>query len=92
MLLFFESLPEISVNTELSFSSAMVFVWFFKRFVIGLLFFAERFAFLDTLDSLEIDLCFVYLSYILRVCFVFVLFLQRYKILVALSRGFMGIF
>ena len=38
MLLFFESLPEISVNTELSFSSAMVFVWFFKRFVFGLFF------------------------------------------------------
>ena len=34
MLLFFESLPEISVNTELSFSFAMVFVWYFKRFVI----------------------------------------------------------
>ena len=35
MLLFFESLPEISVNTELSFSSAMVFVWFLRGLYLG---------------------------------------------------------
>ena len=37
ILLFFESLPEIDVKIGLSSTFAMI-LWFFKRFVFGLLF------------------------------------------------------
>ena len=57
ILLSLESLPEMPVKIGFRSNFAMVFVSFFVVCNLGLFFFAERFAFLDTLDSLEIVLC-----------------------------------